>query len=60
LWLLGSILPLTTVLARTINQFLTSRGSLPNTPQLVLALVGGIACAAVFYSFRSTAKSAES
>jgi len=60
LWLLGSILPLTSVLARTINQFLTSRGSLPNTPQLVLALIGGIACAAVFYLFRSAAKSAES
>ena len=60
LWLLGSVLPLATILARTLNQFLTSRGSLPTSPQLVLALVGGIACAAVFYSFRSTAKSAES
>lgn len=60
LWLLGSVLPLATILARTINQFLTSKGSPPTSPQLILALVGGIACAAVFYSFRSAAKSAES
>lgn len=60
LWLLGSILPLATIVARTLNQFLTSKGSPPTSPQLILALVGGIACAAAFYSFRSAAKSAES